>query len=74
MFVFHVGTWPRQFDWPERQSSSMGLRLDQCTPNRMHSHALSFGVESRDQRGNLDVWLLPEKMQRPGAVFAAAPR
>jgi hypothetical protein len=39
----------------------------------MHGDAVSFGVESRDQCRYLDLRLLAEKVQRPRAVFAAAP-
>jgi hypothetical protein len=53
---------------------SLGLRFDQHAPDRMHRHAVRFGVKSGEQRGYLDVPLLPEKVQRPRAVFAAAPR
>jgi len=40
----------------------------------MHGHAVCFGVEGCDQSRHLDLRALPKKMQRPGAVFTAAPR
>src|ERR1039457_490347 len=59
---------------PEREPGSLGLRLNQRTPDCMHGHAVCRGVERREQRGYLDLRLLPKEMQRPGTVFPAAPR
>jgi hypothetical protein len=62
IFVFRVRTRPGQFDCPEWQSGALGLRFDQGTPNRMHGHAVGFGVEGRDQCDNLDVRASPEEV------------
>src|ERR1700722_1440877 len=53
---------------------SLGLRFYQRPPDRMHRHAVRRGVKGREERGYLESRLLPEKVQCPCAVFAAAPR
>jgi len=65
---------PRQFDGPERQSDAGRLRFDQWAANRMHRDTIEGGIESRDQADDIEIGLSPKLMQRPAAIFAAAPR
>ena len=39
----------------------------------MHGHALVLGVDGREKPGEFDFRVLPQDVQRPGAVLAAAP-
>jgi len=39
----------------------------------VHGHAIEFAVERGQQPNDLDAGLLAQQMQRPRAVFAAAP-
>jgi hypothetical protein len=74
IFVFEVGAWPGQFHRPELDPAPLGLSFHQNALDRVHRHAVRVGVKGGEESGYLDVRLLPEKVQRPGAVFAAAPR
>src|ERR1700722_20507894 len=74
LFVFLVRARPGRFHGPERDPGSLGPRFYQRPPDRMHRHAVRRGVKGREQRGYLETRLLPEKVQCPCAVFAAAPR
>ncbi len=46
---------------------------NQRPPHGVHGDAVGGGVEAGQQRDDLDIRLLPQQMQRPDAVFAAAP-
>jgi hypothetical protein len=74
LFVFLVRARPGRFHGSERDPGAFGLRFYQRPPDRMHRHAVRRGVKGREQRGYLETRLLPEKVQCPCAVFAAAPR
>ncbi len=73
LFIFRIRARPRQFHGPERDSNPFRLRLYQRAPYGVHGHPVRFGVEGGDQRGYPNVWLLPQDMQCPDAVFSAAP-
>ena len=73
LLVLGVRARGREFHHPQREASQLGLGLDQRAADGMHGHAVGGGIEGRDERGDTNVRLLAEPVQRPGAVLAAAP-
>ena len=57
----------------ERHAGGAGLGLEQAAPDRVHGHAAERLVHGREQAGDLHASLLPEDVEAPGTVLAAAP-
>jgi hypothetical protein len=49
------------------------LRLQQFVTGTVHGYSLKIRIDRGQQSGNFDVRSLPQHVQRPRAVFAAAP-
>ena len=74
MFVDFVAAGPWQRNFPERQASGIGLRLQQCEPRAVHGDALEVCVDRGEQADDFYVVSLTKNMEGPGTVFATAPR
>jgi hypothetical protein len=74
IFVHAVRARPWKFYGPQGKADAPGLFLNQSPPDRVHGNAIGRAVEGCDQRCDLNAGCLPQKVQRPGAVLAAAPR
>ena len=43
-FVFLVGTWPGQWNFPQREPGGLCLRFEQFSPNAVHGDAIEIAV------------------------------
>ena len=57
----------------QRQAGRLGLRLEQGPPHAVHGHPVERRVDGGDEPDHGHVRPLPQHMQRPGRVLAAAP-
>jgi hypothetical protein len=74
LFINAIRARPGQFHRPKRQTDAFRLRLHQTPPHRVHGHPARCRVEGGDESGDFDARRLSQKVERPCAVFAAAPR
>ena len=69
-----VRTWGGQGNGPERQSRSFALRFEQFAPYAVHGDPIESLIDrSQEAEDYIFLRLLSERVQGPGAVFAAAP-
>ena len=73
-FILVVGTGPGQGNGPQREAERCRLQFQQLAPDGVHGDAIELFVEGSDESYDFDARILPEEMQRPGAVFTARPR
>jgi len=59
----------RQLHRRQREPGAVGLHFDQPTLDRIHRHAVHFGVKGREQRGYLDLRPLPQNLGGPADNF-----
>src|SRR5215471_14311929 len=67
--VHFVGTGPREWNDVEREPDGARLRLDDREASRVHRDPPVSRINGRQQADNLDVRILPEHVQSPGAVL-----
>ena len=72
--VLFIGTGPGKGNGPERHAQRLGLQLQQFAPDGVHGHSIELFVEGGDERYDFNRGVLPEEMQRPGAIFTTGPR
>ncbi len=72
-FIVFVRARPGKRDGDQRQPRRGGLGFEQRAARAVHGHAVEGGVEGGKQADDLVLALLAEAVQRPAAVFAAAP-
>jgi hypothetical protein len=61
------------FDSAQGQSGRLGLKLQQLQAYGVHGHSPVQCVDDREQAGQFDSGILPQDVERPGAILAAAP-
>ena len=71
--VVFVRARPRQWNVPQWQAGSFGLRLEHGPPRTMHGHAIEIAIERGEQAYHLDIAALAQDVQGPRTIFAAAP-
>ncbi len=71
--VLLVVTGPREVDGPEREAEAFGLGFHECAADGMHRDPVGCLIEGGEERGDLNIGLLPEEMQRPGTVLPTTP-
>ena len=72
--VLGIGARPRQRHGQQRQPDRRRLRLQKRPPDGVHRDPVERRVQRRQQPDDLDLAGLTQDVQRPGGVFAAAPR
>jgi len=72
-FVLLVGTGPGERNDPKRQPGGGRLRFQKLAPDRVHGDAIEGFVYSGDEGDNFNRGILPQKVQRPGAILTARP-
>jgi len=58
----------------QREPHRLRLRVEDAFSNRVHGDAAVLCCERRQQPGDLESFFAPKHVERPRAVFAAAPR
>ena len=71
--VIFIAAGPGQVDGGQRQAHALGLCQQQLLAHPVHGHPFERLVEGGEQSHHLDGRILPQCVQRPGAVLAAAP-
>jgi hypothetical protein len=57
----------------KRQADRLSLPLEKVTPDAMHADALVAFGDGGEERGNLNVAPLEQRVQGHGAILATAP-
>ena len=71
--VLFVAARIGDFQHLQRQIGGLGLKLQQPQADRVHGHPLVLAVDGREQPRQFDFRILPQDVQGPGAILAAAP-
>src|SRR5690606_7606239 len=69
-----VGTGMRQRDEVDRQFGGARLPFDEAAADRVHRGTIGRRGDGREEPDDFDVRALAERVERPRAVLAAAPR
>ena len=73
LLINFVGAGPRKRNDPERQTSGRGLGFEHRAAYAVHGDAIELGIQRGDQAADFDGRIAAQRVQRPRAVFAAAP-
>ncbi len=71
--VILVAAGPGQIDSDEGQTDTGGLLGQQLLAHPVHRHSFELLIEGGEQPYYLDGWILPQLMQCPRTILAAAP-
>src|SRR4051812_25119370 len=72
--VLLVAARKRNADLEQGQACRLGLRAQELGAHRVHGDAIEVLIHRREQAHDVELTLGAQHVQRPGTVFAAAPR